>query len=480
MSDGSIIITRRNQLKNNHYRWLSLIAAFVLALTVSATGIHTIYAQGDSRTFPETGKTVHGPFLAYWNQHGGLAQQGFPISDELQQVSPTDGKTYTVQYFERAVFEEHPEFAGTPNEVLLSLLGVFRYQQKYPSGAPSQSPNNEINSQLFPQTGHRVGGKFLDYWNTHGGLAQQGFPISDEFIEISDLDGKPYKVQYFERAEFEEHPEFAGTSNEVLLSQLGTFAWQAKQAPPPQGATPVPPHGATPVPPAPTAVPPTSCDQGVPAAKDATVTPRCGPIGTVFQISAHGFTPNEQISFWLTAPDQSVVGTPRPLDIGPHPGSFNNSFDSSFLSSVGDQANGIWALTYEGKDSHHQSVVWFKIVSGSGGSAPTPTPAAAGGCSGIPASTAHIAIAPSNCEKAGVRFTFRAGGFQPGEKAGVYLTGPDQAVYGAPFQVDVDGQGTTSTVTLTTNSTFPKGVWAITFEGTSSHHKEIGYFKILP
>jgi hypothetical protein len=53
-------------------------------------------------------------------------------------------------------------------------------------------------------------------------------------------------------------------------------------------------------------------------------------------------------------------------------------------------------------------------------------------------------------------------------------------VYGAPFQVDVNGQGATNTVTLTTDSTFPKGVWAITFEGTSSHHKEIGYFKILP
>jgi len=464
---------------NNRYRWLSLIAAVVLAVTTLGVGIHAGYAQGNSRTFPETGKTVQGSFLTYWTQHGGLAQQGFPISDEIQQVSQTDGKTYTVQYFERAVFEEHPEFAGTPNEVLLSLLGVFRYQQKYPNGAPSQSPNNEINSQLFPQTGHRVGGKFLDYWTGHGGLAQQGYPISDEFIEVSDLDGKPYKVQYFERAEFEEHPEFAGTPNEVLLSQLGTFAWQAKQAPPPSAATPTKPAppASTPVPPPPTAV--VGCDQGVPDPKDATVAPKCGPIGTVFQITAHGFNPNEQISFWLTTPDQQVLGTPAPVNIGNHPGSFNDQFDSSFLSSVGDRANGIWAITYEGKDSHHQSIVWFKIVSASGGNA-TPTPAAGGGCSDVPASTANIRISPSNCEHAGTRFTFVASGFQAGEKAGVYLTGPDQAVYGAPFQVDVNGQGTTNTVTLTTDSTFPKGIWAITFEGTSSHHKEIGYFKIIP
>jgi hypothetical protein len=80
------------------------------------------FAQGDSRTFPETGKTVKGKFLAYWNQHGGLPQQGFPISDEMQEKSDTDGKTYTVQYFERAVFELHPENQA-PYDVLLGRLG---------------------------------------------------------------------------------------------------------------------------------------------------------------------------------------------------------------------------------------------------------------------------------------------------------------------------------------------------------------------
>src|SRR6478735_276772 len=34
-----------------------------------------------SQTFPETGKAVSGLFLDYWNAHGGLAQQGLPISD---------------------------------------------------------------------------------------------------------------------------------------------------------------------------------------------------------------------------------------------------------------------------------------------------------------------------------------------------------------------------------------------------------------
>jgi TolB protein len=174
-----------------------------------------------STTFPETGKTVTGVFYDYWNENGGLAQQGFPISEVMGEISDLDGRAYTVQYFERAVFEYHPEQTDPQYDVLLSQLGTFQYKNKYPAGAPGQHAS-ETNSRVFPETGHSVGGKFLEYWQSHGGLAQQGFPISDEFVEVSDLNGKQYLVQYFERAVFEYHPENE-TPNDVLLSQLGTF-----------------------------------------------------------------------------------------------------------------------------------------------------------------------------------------------------------------------------------------------------------------
>src|SRR5215217_6030296 len=124
-------------------------------------------AQGDSRTFPETGKVVKGKFLAYWDSHGGLAQQGLPISDEMQDVSLTDGKTYTMQYFERAVFESHPENQA-PYDVLLSLLGNFQHQRKYPQGAPNEKVSTD-NALKFSQTGHTVGGKLRTYWEKNGG-----------------------------------------------------------------------------------------------------------------------------------------------------------------------------------------------------------------------------------------------------------------------------------------------------------------------
>ncbi|MDQ3704070.1 MAG: hypothetical protein M3437_02405 [Chloroflexota bacterium] len=199
---------------------------FLFMLMLPGMGTAQVQAQAGSRTFPETGKTVRGVFLQYWDRHGGLAQQGFPISEEMQEVSETDGKVYTVQYFERAVFEWHPENAP-PHNVLLSLMGNFLYKQKYPAGPPRQTANTSAGSVLFKETGKRLGGRFLEYWQQNGGLPQQGYPISDEFVERSALDGKEYRVQYFERAVFEYHPE-KQRPYDVLLSHLGTFRWRGK------------------------------------------------------------------------------------------------------------------------------------------------------------------------------------------------------------------------------------------------------------
>src|SRR5687768_15564391 len=166
-------------MKNPNSNRLAMLAALTLA--VPAIGLHAgdSHAQGTSRTFPETGKTVKGRFLEYWTQNGGLAQQGFPISDEMREVSDTDGKEYTIQYFERAVFEMHPE-NRRPFEVLLSLLGNSNYKEKYPNGAPNQKAST-TNARRFTETGKTLGGRFRQYWEQNGGLAQQGYPISDEF-----------------------------------------------------------------------------------------------------------------------------------------------------------------------------------------------------------------------------------------------------------------------------------------------------------
>lgn len=76
------------------------------------------------RFFAETGHTLCGTFLRYWERNGGLARFGFPISEPMQETLPNGNSTWTgnVQYFERRRMEQHPENAGTSYEVLLGLL----------------------------------------------------------------------------------------------------------------------------------------------------------------------------------------------------------------------------------------------------------------------------------------------------------------------------------------------------------------------
>jgi len=77
-----------------------------------------------NRTYiPQTSHYLSGSFKRYWEQNGGLAIFGYPLSEEFGEQNPSDGKFYTVQWFERARFEYHPEAAGTRNEVQLGLLG---------------------------------------------------------------------------------------------------------------------------------------------------------------------------------------------------------------------------------------------------------------------------------------------------------------------------------------------------------------------
>jgi hypothetical protein len=188
------------------------------AAPVLATG-----APG-SRYFAETGHNLPAVFREYWEAHGGLAQFGYPRTEPVPEVNLTDGRIYLAQYYERNRFEYHPEFAGTPNAVLLGLLGN---QLTTARRAAGEAPFLRVEGPgapdvtYFPQTGHTLRGPFGAYWAQHGGLALYGFPISEEFSEVNPDDGQTYTVQYFERNRFEYHPEFAGTPYDVLLGLLG-------------------------------------------------------------------------------------------------------------------------------------------------------------------------------------------------------------------------------------------------------------------
>lgn len=167
------------------------------------------------RCFAETGHCLRGRFLAYWDAHGGLALNGFPLSDERVEYLE-DGLLHQVQYFERTRLEYH--LAAAPYDIQLGQFG-----RRFHPGGTFRNPEPPAppipGATFFAESGHNFGGRFRDYWLANGGLAQFGFPITEEGRETLE-DGKEYLVQYFERARLEYHPENPAPSD-VLLGQFG-------------------------------------------------------------------------------------------------------------------------------------------------------------------------------------------------------------------------------------------------------------------
>ncbi len=168
-------------------------------------------AQGEPvRYFEETGHNVSGDFLRFYQERGGRAIFGYPITREFEE----NGRR--VQYFQRVRMEKHPE-NPEPYKVQLGLLGEelgFRQAPIPPSEIP---PPNHPDKRYFPETGHTVSFAFLDFYDEHGGLDIFGYPITEWIIEKNGR-----IVQYFQRAKMEWYPENP-PGQRVQLGMLGVM-----------------------------------------------------------------------------------------------------------------------------------------------------------------------------------------------------------------------------------------------------------------
>lgn len=83
--------------------------------------------MSDGLYFNETGKHIDGAFREFWLSRGGLPIFGYPLTNELTE----NGQT--VQYFERAVMEWHPDNTAE-YRVLLRRLGAEALKAGSPQG----------------------------------------------------------------------------------------------------------------------------------------------------------------------------------------------------------------------------------------------------------------------------------------------------------------------------------------------------------
>ena len=192
-------------------RFLLLVVFVINAYfpTVALAPAQVLQTQGENeRYFPDTGHTVRGEFLDFFDQRGGLKILGYPITEQFIY----EGRL--VQYFQQGRLELHPE-NPPPNRVQLGPLSEELGKRTPP--VPQTAPDSFVQ-RYFPETGHTVAYAFLTFFNNHGGVDTFGYPISEYGSETAG--GRI--VQYFQRAKFEWYPELAGLQR-VQLADLGTI-----------------------------------------------------------------------------------------------------------------------------------------------------------------------------------------------------------------------------------------------------------------
>ncbi|MBV8087402.1 MAG: hypothetical protein JO247_21535 [Chloroflexi bacterium] len=179
------------------------LAALALAL-LPASALAAAPPAPDTTFFPETGHSVSFGFKHFFETRGGLDIFGYPTTEEIHENG------WTVQYFQRARFEYHPEFAGTQYEVELGLLGDLTAGQTFDKATPQAA------ARFYPETSHNLSGAFQQYFDSRGGLDIFGYPTSEPFLR------QGFTVQYFQRARMELH------GSDVLLGLLGDEYLQAR------------------------------------------------------------------------------------------------------------------------------------------------------------------------------------------------------------------------------------------------------------
>src|SRR6476659_10118559 len=219
---------------------LAILSGLVVWPLTSSAAPHTPGEVPDtlppftSQYFQETQHAAMNSFASFWQRTpNALFVRGYPISQPFIEESFTNpGEYYRVQYFERAVLEEHPENAGSQYYILGRLMGNQIIKNRG-GEAPFQPVGDPGDGTFDDATGHTLRdgpAPFRSFWQNNGGLEVFGRAKSEQFQEVNQANGKTYWVQYFERQRMEWHPDEPQARYRILLGLLGNEQRDANHA----------------------------------------------------------------------------------------------------------------------------------------------------------------------------------------------------------------------------------------------------------
>ncbi len=189
-------------------RAMSAIRTFavsIIALSLLLATSFMAHAQSaEVRFFPETGHSLRGDFLKFYNTaRDPNLVYGYPITE---QFTSRDGKT--VQYFQRARFE-------LTDSMTIALTPIGRITRQPGNALEAKNP-----AACQPVSGIPVCYAFLDFYKAHGGAAQFGNPLG------AAEENAGVFMQYFDYARFEW--QTSPSQSRIRISDLGTIFFHSE------------------------------------------------------------------------------------------------------------------------------------------------------------------------------------------------------------------------------------------------------------
>ncbi len=441
-----------------------------------------IINTADRRYVPETEHIVQYGFKTIWERYGEARYFGYPISEEIQERFD-DGRWRTVQYFERARFEYHPERAPG-DRVLITHLGRWlappQLTPPLPANAPpagpivlGESPSSpqqqrippSINATVTPSSGPpgttfafaAFGfnpGERVGIWLTAPDQStfDAGFQadanddgsIVDEGIALETDESFPGGIWSFNARGVNSGVEAVGY---FLITRDG--AAPGPVSPPPGDATRL---GVI-------------VHDELPTQGDAFILPVAAPSGAGFEFVAGGYTPGEQVNSWYT--DAGGNSTPIESDFTSLD---DNGIFSAIVFSTGFPNNSTYTVVGEGASSGVVNAAALRVTNNYVAGPGTPRPTNTNGT-----------VSPAE-GGAGTIFSVRGQNLQPGEALEFWITEPTGFYILLPFDAAADGQGRIGydpVLDLNVDNSFAPGVYGFHFRGRSSGARVSVYFTVV-
>lgn len=300
-----------------------------------------------------------------------------------------------------------------------------------------------------------------------------GYPISEPYWARVKIDGvyQDALFQMYERRSLAYVPAMA-KGWQVQMGNVGAHYYRWIYG------------GPLPSPIVPVQTPRPSPTVKVPMSKDAAVVPSVTQVGATIAVTVTGMAPGEKVAFWLTPPDSRFLEQAGELTAGS-----DGSIRNVPVRTTGFMP-GLWAVTYEGLTSHHQSIAFFYLAApGTQVATATRLPASPTRSPTPPRTAQPTATVPSVATQPagglvmsvqpgygppGGQFTFSARGLRPGENVQVKFTDPAGAIVypqgsnNGLYSADASGR---FSLTLQPDQAFPAatpGVWLWELGGLTS------------